>query len=233
MFNVDLRRITSRVRLSPRPIDRLVGLSHSEASQENPSRLAGTRLGVGHVALRGMVLCALLLAQGACTKSAMPTGLGLHLAPATLGESVSLQQHLRVEKIGCDGDGCVHDFDAALEIDGERLDLVVLALGQRVIGIHDDGTKVTVWRHGMLPKEVQPQFILDDIYLMLWPADVLRGALPKGWSIEDHGFCRRVLRGGTVMVEMTYEDTLRWRGRVTLSHLRYGYRLIVDSVAAE
>ena len=76
----------------------------------------------------GALLAALAVHSFGCADApAQPARLGLRLAPATLGTSLSLQQHLRIER-----QGRVDELDAALEIDAERLDMVGLALGQRI-----------------------------------------------------------------------------------------------------
>jgi hypothetical protein len=70
----------------------------------------------------------------------------MHLSPAALGQSISLQQHLTVERAGR-----TDQLDTALEIDADHLDLVGLAFGQRVMSLHYDGRQLQVWRHPMLP----------------------------------------------------------------------------------
>ena len=63
------------------------------------------------------------LAMGGCaTPAFQPTRLGLKLPPAALGSSISLQQHLIVER-----GGRIDELDTALEVDSQSLDLVGLA----------------------------------------------------------------------------------------------------------
>ena len=62
---------------------------------------------------------ALGLSGCAATSGSQPARLGLKLAPATLGASISLQQHLTVER-----NGRVDELDAALEVDPQGLELV-------------------------------------------------------------------------------------------------------------
>jgi Protein of unknown function (DUF3261) len=164
---------------------------------------------------------------GACTVPAhQPARLGLKLAPAALGESISLQQHLTVER-----NGSVDELDAVLEVDPRRLDLVGLVLNQRVLTLHYDGQILSVWRHPLFPAAVRDEDILEDLQLILWPADAVRQALPYGWRIEENGVHRTLLIGEMPVTVINYSGVPRWNGKIELSNLRYQYRLIIQSVS--
>ncbi|MBY0572939.1 MAG: DUF3261 domain-containing protein, partial [Undibacterium sp.] len=66
--------------------------------------------------------------------STPPKRLGLQLPPHALGATISVQQHLKVERAGR-----IDELDAALEVDAEHLQLVGLAFGQRVLSLLYDG----------------------------------------------------------------------------------------------
>jgi hypothetical protein len=162
-----------------------------------------------------------------CAPPAHPPGrLGLKLSPAALGESISLQQHLTVER-----NGRVDELDTALEVDSERLDLVGLAFGQRVLTLHYDGEILTTWRHPMFPVVVQGEDVLEDLQLILWPVSDIRQSLPAGWRIEEQGLRRTLLARETPVAVIDYSGERRWSGKVELSNLRYHYRLIIQSVS--
>ena len=167
-----------------------------------------------------------LIIGGCAVPAHQPARLGLKLAPSALGESISLQQHLRVER-----NGSVDELDAVLEVDSRRLDLVGLALGQRVLTLHYDGQKINVWRHPLFPPEVRDEDILEDLQLILWPADAVRQALPGGWRIEENGARRTLLIGEMPVTVINYSGEPRWNGKIELSNLRYQYRLIIQSVS--
>lgn len=166
---------------------------------------------------------ALLLAACATTPPA-PARLGLRLAPSALGESISVQQHLMVERAGK-----TNDLDAALEVDANRLSLVGLALGMRVLSLDYDGRELTEWRHPMLPSQVRAGDVLEDLQLTLWPVDAIARALPAGWQIEEQGLRRTLRRDGEIVATIEYSGTPRWHGTVVLDNLRYQYRLTVVS----
>jgi hypothetical protein len=169
----------------------------------------------------------LILLLAGCATTAPPVQrLGLRLSPASLGATVSVQQHLTVER-GARTD----ELDAALEIDARHLTLVGLAFGQRVLGVDYDGSAIKEWRHPMLPAQVRADDVLQDLQLTLWPHAALAAALPPGWTIVDDGDgMRRTLRlDGAVVATVTYSAMPRWSGTVVLDNLRYRYRLTIQS----
>src|SRR5258708_4224046 len=91
------------------------------------------------------------------TQPIQPTSarIGLRLAPATLGQTLSLQQQLTIEH-----PGRIDELDAALEIDSQHLNLVGLKLGRRVMTLNYDGNTLQIWRHPRLPPQVQGEDVL-------------------------------------------------------------------------
>lgn len=164
--------------------------------------------------------------SGCATSVSRPARLGLKLPPAALGSSITLQQHLTVER----GER-IDELETALEVDPQRLDLVGLALGQRVLTLHYDGERLQSWRHSMLPAQLRDEDVLEDLQLTLWPVDAIRLALPAGWRIEESGLRRTLLRDDTPVMVIDYSGQPRWIGKIELSNLRYHYRLTIQSVA--
>ncbi|RJF97215.1 DUF3261 domain-containing protein [Noviherbaspirillum saxi] len=168
---------------------------------------------------------AMLLAACTAPTQQQAARLGLRLPPAALGASISLQQHLSVER-----EGRTDHLDAALEIDEDHVGLIGLAMGQRVMSLNYDGKVLKTWRHALLPAPVRGEDVLEDIQLTYWPADSIRAALPPGWRIEDHGRRRTLWSGDTPVAIIEYSAEPRWSGKVLLSNLRYHYRLTIQSV---
>lgn len=150
--------------------------------------------------------------------------LGLKLAPSLLGESISIAQHLTVEK-----GGRIDELDAAVEIDASQVQMVGLAFGQRVLSLNYDGKQLTSWRHLMLPKQVRAEDVLEDMQLTLWPAGAIAASLPPGWRIADAGLTRTLYLDDAVVATVTYSSMPRWSGTVVLDNRRYAYRLTIQT----
>ena len=174
------------------------------------------------IALVGMLLAT--LAGCAAAPASGPARLGLKLSPAGLGESISVQQHLTVER-----GGRTDVLDAALEVDDKKLALVGLAFGQRVLTLDFDGMELKTWRHVMLPSQVRGEDVLEDLQLALWPAAEVARALPSGWRIEEQGLQRRIYFDNALVVSIDYSTLPRWQGTIRMNNLRYAYRLTIES----
>src|SRR5262245_24188624 len=175
---------------------------------------------------RALFVLGISILAGCAVPTHQPGRVGLKLSPAALGESSSLQQHLTVER-----NGTIDELDIALEVDRQRLDLVGLTLGQRVLTLSYDGQVLNSWRHPLFPAVVRSEDILEDLQLVLWPADVVREALPGGWRIEESGLRRTLLRDDMPVMVIDYSGQPRWIGKIQLSNLRYHYRLTIQSVS--
>ena len=177
----------------------------------------------------GWVLLAAITVHsfGCADAPAQPARLGLKLAPATLGVSLSLQQHLSIER-----QGRVDELDAALEIDAERLEMVGLALGQRILALRFDGRSLQSWRHPLVPEQLRGEDVLEDLQLTLWPIEVIEKALPAGWSIAEDGRRRTLRLLDQPVLVIDYSGEPRWSGKIELTNLRYHYRLTIQSVAS-
>ena len=153
---------------------------------------------------------------------------GLSLSPAALGAAVNLQQHLTVERAGH-----MDELDAALEIDAERIDLVGLALGRRVLSLHYDGKSLETWRDPMVGEGLRGEDVLEDLQLTLWPIEQIRPALPTGWRIEEKDLQRTLYLEDAPVTVIEYNAQPRWSGTIELTNLRYRYRLTIRSVVGD
>ncbi|HWZ48204.1 MAG TPA: DUF3261 domain-containing protein [Herbaspirillum sp.] len=186
-----------------------------------------------------VLLSVLLLALAGCStaptaanqSASLPARLGLKLSPASLGQTLSLQQHLKVERAGR-----IDELDTALEIDADQLTLVGLAFGQRVMTLQYDGHELKTWRHVMLPAQVRGEDVLEDMQLTLWPAAAIRAALPSGWDLQDNApsapsahWQRTLSFEAQPIMVIDYAGPQRWGAQVVLNNLRYHYRLTITS----
>lgn len=173
--------------------------------------------------LQLVALAALAILAGCATTPPPQARLGLKLPPAALGASISVQQHLKVER-----GGRTDDLDVALQVEPEAIDVVGLAFGQRVLTMHYDGKELTSWRHVMLPSQVRPEDVLEDMQLTLWPAEAIASALPEGWRVAEQGATRTLYLANEPIMKISYSGTPRWSGTVVLENLRYHYKLTIQ-----
>ena len=157
-------------------------------------------------------------------KPNLPLRIGLRLTPASLGQRLSLQQQMTVERAGQ-----THALEIALAIDSAQLTLVGLSMGQRVMSVHYDGKTLQVWRHPFLPPQVSGENVLEDLELTLWPIAAIRAALPQGWSITEQGLTRTLKFNQQIVTVIVYSSQQHWTGTIVLSNLRYHYRLTIQS----
>ena len=169
------------------------------------------------------VLAIFALMAGCATAPPPQARLGLKLPPAALGTSISVQQHLKVERAGR-----TDDLDVALQVEPDAIDVVGLAFGQRVLTMRYDGKELTSWRHMMLPSQVRPEDVLEDMQLTLWPAESIATALPAGWRIAEQGLTRTLYLENEPIMRIVYGGTPRWSGTVVLENLRYHYKLTIE-----
>ena len=166
----------------------------------------------------------LLLLLGACAGrlgAAPDHELLLRLAPASLGRSMSLQQHLVVTAAGRS-----QAVDVALEVDPQELRLAVLGMNQTMVRMSWDGQTLQQTRASWLPDVVRGERILSDLQLVWWPAEVVRAALPEGWTLESSANQRRLLWKGEEAMQVQYGDDQH----VDVFNYRAGYQLQIESV---
>lgn len=149
------------------------------------------------------------------------------LAPSTLGTSRSALQVLR----GTFGE---HDvaFQCVVDVAPEHVTLVGLsALGQRWFSLRYDGSTLKAETNPQAPALLDPQRVLMDLQLALWPLAALQQALAgSSWQVtEPARATRRLRRDGHLVSEVHYAGTDPWLSRFWLSNFEFGYTLAVES----
>ncbi len=167
------------------------------------------------------ILLTLLVACAGPSSNEVPLGF---VAPAAFGRTLTLTQQITVVAMGE-----TRSFEAVVAIDPERVDLAALAMGRRMIAVHLDASGLREDRSPLLPDAVSGARILRDLQLAYWPREALAAALPAGWTVEEGERSRDVLLNGASILHIEYSGEPRWRGRTTLEHRRFGYRLTIES----
>lgn len=148
----------------------------------------------------------------------------LQLAPATLGQTLALQQRLQFH-FG----NQARTLDALLEVDPQEVRLVVQALGQAGVRLRWDGKTLQQQRAAWLPAAVRGERVLDDLQFALWPATAIRAVLPTHWSLQEEGNTRALLHDGQAWLLLTRVDA----SHLQLDNRAEGYRLEIASAPAD
>lgn len=152
------------------------------------------------------------------------------LPAASLGESLSAQQHLSGEARTRRFSGLVQ-----LEIRPDHLAMAaVTATGQRLFELRLDEHGLDSEAAAWLPEDLQAERVLREFQLVFWPLSALQAALQPGWQIDeptDGPSRRRQLRhNGALMIDIRYEAADAWSAPVHLDNPQDGYRYSIRSL---
>lgn len=114
----------------------------------------------------------------------------LRLSPKWIEKAFSEQQQLIVT--GPHGER--RELQAMLEIDSAAVRLALVHWGGVLARLSWDGEQLDVQRSPHLPSDVQPERVLSDLQLSLWPLPAIEQALPKDWTVAITAEGARLLR---------------------------------------
>ncbi len=174
-----------------------------------------------------VISLALVLCLAACA-SMPPAQLSLpelRLVPAAMAMDISLAQRLSFDRGAQQAVSPV--IDAQLEIDADAIRFAGFAAGQRMLTFTWDGRRLAQQRSPQLPEHVRAEPILRDIQLVHAPIDLLRAALPEGWTVDGTSTSRELSYRGGVAVAIEYKATVILDNRI--EH----YRLTIESTDAD
>jgi hypothetical protein len=127
-------------------------------------------------------------------------------------------------------------LSTAIQLDATKLKVVgVTATGQRLFTVSWDGVTVAAEKSVFVPDNVDPERVLADVQLALWPlADVQKSFGAAGLEVtEPFAGVRRLRRGDALVAEVHYVGGDPWNGRLWFVNFQYDYSLTIDtSVAA-
>ena len=176
--------------------------------------------------IRCVLYACSVLCLGACGLLAPRPPEPLRIAPVVLGER-TVEQRLVIRWPGGE-----RALEAVLEVDPERLRLVMLAFGMRLESLEYDGLRLAEQR--FVPHAPEGARILNDLLMIATPLEALRRALPAGMEatetrMEDGRLRREIAKDGAVQIVIDYESDSPWRGKVRFKHAALRYELILDS----
>ena len=120
----------------------------------------------------------------------------------------------------------------AIEIQPDKLSIVgVTATGQRLFDATYDGKAIAARKSALVPDDVDPERVLADVQLALWPLAAVQTAFrARGLEVsEPFAGVRRLRRGDVLVAEVHYASADPWMGRLWLVNFEFDYSLTIDT----
>lgn len=119
----------------------------------------------------------------------------------------------------------------SMEKRGEQMALVATTPdGTKLFQLMQRGNTVTITPSPLLPPQWQPEIVLMELQLALWPSAAIAANLPASlqWQQTPSGFELR--RGDTVEMAIARAASEPWRQPVTVTQPRWHYHYRVTSL---
>ncbi len=126
-------------------------------------------------------------------------------------------------------------LSTAIQLDATSLKVVGLtATGQRLFTASFDGTVVDAQKSAFVPGNVDPERMLADVQLALWPLPAVQESFAKaGLEVtEPFAGVRRLRHGDVLIAEVHYASADPWNGRLWFVNFQYDYSLTIDTAVA-
>jgi len=126
-------------------------------------------------------------------------------------------------------------LSTAIQLDAASLKVVgVTATGQRLFTVSWNGTSVSAQKSAFVPGNVDPERVLADMQLALWPLPAVQDVFGKaGLEVtEPFAGVRRLRRGDALIAEVHYASADPWNGRLWFVNFQYDYSLTIDTTVA-
>jgi hypothetical protein len=123
-------------------------------------------------------------------------------------------------------------LSTAIQLDAAGLKVVgVTATGQRLFTVSWNGTEVSAQKSAFVPGDVDPERVLADVQLALWPLPAVQQAFGQaGLDVtEPFAGVRRLRRGAALIAEVHYAGADPWNGRLWFVNFEFDYSLTIDT----
>lgn len=148
------------------------------------------------------------------------------LAVHDFGRSLQLQQRVSGEY-----PGGRHELLCVLELHRNRVSLVGLSpQGLKLFTLQYDGNTLVIDKSPLVPKQLQPQQVLADIQLALWPEQAIKNHLDRPWRVQQDSRVRELFYENNLAAAVRYEMDDPMQGAFTLTNHNYGYSLRVETL---
>ena len=135
------------------------------------------------------------------------------LSPALLGSSWAATQTINSQL-----NGKANNLLIALSINPNEIDLVGLSsMGQRLISVHYDGSKITASQSQWLNIPIAAETVLSQLQLAYWPLTALKQNYPTPWQVSEN-ICQRDLQLNNMpFVSIHYCDAKQLKQKPTFA----------------
>jgi len=174
------------------------------------------------ISTRALFTLLTTLTLTACASFWLSGGLPLlKIAPTALGERTVEQ---RTTIAWC---GEQKTMEMVLDIRADTLTVIGMAFGARLFSFDYNGEKIAETQP--LPGGLSAARIVNDLLLAYAPLDVLRAALPTGWTVDEKQGVRQVFFDETLNISIRAPEGSPWQGRVVLDNHALRYQVTFDS----
>jgi len=110
----------------------------------------------------------------------------------------------------------------------------VTATGQRLFTASWNGSTISADKSAFVPASVEPERVLADMELALWPLAAVQSAFSAaGLEVtEPFAGVRRLRRGDALIAEVHYASSDPWNGRLWFVNFQYDYSMTIDTAPA-
>ncbi len=148
------------------------------------------------------------------------------LAVHDFGASLQVQQQVTGEY-----NGAHHEMLGVLELHSHQVSLVGLsAQGLKLFTLQYDGDNLVMEKSALVQEHFQPQQVLADIQLALWPEGEIQRQLGVPWRLQQSSRLRQLFYKNNRVVAINYETDDPMQGQFTLTNYQYGYSLRVRTL---
>ena len=126
-------------------------------------------------------------------------------------------------------------LSTAIQLDAAGLKVVgVTATGQRLFTVSWDGASVSAQKSPFVPDKLDPERVLADVQLALWPLPAVQTAFGQAGLEVTEPFTgvRRLRRGDVLVAEVHYTTADPWNGRLWFVNFEFDYSLTIDTTSA-
>jgi hypothetical protein len=125
-------------------------------------------------------------------------------------------------------------FQAVLDFSPDKAVVVITAVsGPRILGLTWTSKGIVENRTPLAPENLKGISILGDIFVALWPVEVVRRAMPEGVTVTVEGDVRRVRTADRVIEEVETRPANGAAMRQVVRNLDFGYQLTIVTEKAD